>query len=84
MTEPLSLASMSTFGEYAGVALGLGIIVLGASLGIGFIGSKALDAIARQPESKDGIMSLMILSAALVEGIAFFAAIVCLLIVFTK
>jgi F-type H+-transporting ATPase subunit c len=75
---------MAAFGDYAGAAIGLGLIVIGAGVGIGFIGSKALEAISRQPESKNDIMSLMIISAALVEGIAFFAAIICLLIVFTK
>lgn len=82
MTEQFT--NLASFGDYAGAAIGLGMIVIGAGIGIGFIGSKALEAVSRQPESKSDIMSLMILSAALVEGIAFFAAIICLLIVFTK
>jgi F-type H+-transporting ATPase subunit c len=82
MTE--QVANMASFGDYAGAAIGLGMIVIGAGIGIGFIGSKALEAVSRQPESKNDIMTFMILGAALVEGIAFFAAVICLLIVFTK
>jgi len=74
----------SEMADYAGAAIGLGLVVVGAGLGIGLIGSKALDAIARQPELKNEIRTLMILSAALVEGVAFFAAVICLLIVLTK
>jgi F-type H+-transporting ATPase subunit c len=82
MTE--QLVEMSKVGDYAGAAIGLGLVVLGAGFGIGMIGSKAVEAISRQPESKNDIMTFMILGAALVEGIAFFAAVICLLIVFTK
>ncbi|HOK04510.1 MAG TPA: ATP synthase F0 subunit C [Victivallales bacterium] len=72
------------FMDYGLTALGLGLIALAAAVGIGFIGGKALEAIARQPEAKNDIRTLMILSAALIEGVAFFAAVVCLLIVLTK
>jgi F-type H+-transporting ATPase subunit c len=74
----------SQFGDYFGAAVGLGLIVVGAGIGIGLIGGKALEAIARQPEMKNEVRTLMILAAALVEGVAFFAAVVCLLIVLTK
>jgi F-type H+-transporting ATPase subunit c len=82
MTE--QLMEMSKFADYAGAAIGLGLVVLGAGTGIGLIGAKAVEAISRQPESKNDIMTFMILGAALVEGIAFFAAVICLLIIFTK
>jgi F-type H+-transporting ATPase subunit c len=81
-TEVLSAGSQ--FGDYFGAAVGLGLIVVGAGIGIGLIGGKAMEAIARQPEMKDELRTLMILAAALVEGVAFFAAVVCLLIVLTK
>jgi F-type H+-transporting ATPase subunit c len=74
----------SNFGDYFGAAIGLGLIVMGSALGIGLIGGKALEAIARQPEMKNEIRTLMILSAALIEGVAFFAAVVCLLIILMK
>ncbi len=83
--EGQTLATMgSNLGDYFGAAVGLGLIVVGSALGIGLIGGKALDAIARQPEMKNEIRTLMILSAALIEGVAFFAAVVCLLIVLMK
>lgn len=84
MVEEVSKFGAAAFGEYAGIALGLGLIVIGAGISIGWIVSKAVESIARQPEMKSDIMTFMILGAALVEGIAFFAAIICLLIVFTK
>ena len=56
-------------------ALGLGIAALAAGIGIGQIGGKAMDAIARQPEAANDIRSNMILTAALVEGAALIAMI---------
>ena len=61
----------------AGIAIGFGAI--GAGLGIGNIGGHAMEAIARQPEAASNIRINMIIIAALVEGAAFFALIVCLL-----
>jgi len=49
-------------------AIGMGLIILGASLGIGRIGGSAVEAIARQPEAKGDIQTNMILAAALIEG----------------
>ena len=57
------------------IALGLGVAALAAGIGIGQIGGKAMDAIARQPEAADKISSNMILTAALVEGAALIAMI---------
>lgn len=59
--------------------IGAGLIVIGAGIGIGKIGSSALESIARQPEASGDIRSNMIVSAALIEGAAFFAIIICLL-----
>ncbi|MDG1296253.1 MAG: ATP synthase F0 subunit C [Saprospiraceae bacterium] len=56
-------------------ALGLGVAAIAAGIGIGQIGGKAMDAIARQPEAADKISSNMILTAALVEGAALIAMI---------
>ncbi|HEX3020566.1 MAG TPA: ATP synthase F0 subunit C [Chitinispirillaceae bacterium] len=81
------MEQLAAFGSnlgYFGAALGLGLIVIGAGIGIGMMGGKALEAISRQPEMKNDIRTLMILGAALVEGVAFFAAVVCLLIILTK
>ncbi len=65
-----------------GAGIGAGIAVIGAGLGIGNIGGNAMQAIARQPEAAGDIRSNMIVAAALIEGVAFFAIVVCLLILF--
>lgn len=72
-----AMAYMGKFG--AGIGAGLGVI--GAGLGIGKIGASAMEAIARQPESVGDIRSNMIIAAALVEGVAFFAIVCCLLVI---
>ena len=56
-------------------AIGMGIAVIGAGLGIGWIGSKAMESIARQPEAVGDIRSNMILMAAFIEGAALIALI---------
>ena len=65
-----------------GASIGAGVAVIGAGLGIGRIGSSAMEAIARQPESVGDISKNMIIVAALVEGAALFAVTVCLLCLF--
>lgn len=65
-----------------GAGIGAGVAVIGAGLGIGRIGGSAMEAIARQPEAANDLRSNMIVAAALVEGVALFAVIVCLLILF--
>ena len=65
-----------------GACIGASIAVIGAGIGIGKIGSLAMEAIARQPESAGDIRSNMIVIAALVEGVALFAVIVCILAYF--
>ena len=54
-------------------SVGAGLAVIGAGLGIGWIGSKAMEAIARQPQAVGDIRSNMILMAALIEGAALIA-----------
>ena len=66
---------------YLGAAIGAGLATFGAGLGIGKIGQGAMEGIARQPEAGGDIRSTMIIAAALVEGVAFFAVVLCLLIV---
>ncbi|MFO7936890.1 MAG: ATP synthase F0 subunit C [Kiritimatiellia bacterium] len=64
--------------------IGASIGIVGGSFAISIIGSKAMDATARQPEEAKNIRTNMILMAALVEGLAFFGAIVALLAIFQK
>ncbi len=66
---------------YLGAAIGAGLATFGAGIGIGKIGQGAMEGIARQPEAGGDIRSTMIIAAALVEGVAFFAVVLCLLIV---
>jgi F-type H+-transporting ATPase subunit c len=65
-----------------GAAIGAGLAAIGAGIGIGKIGASAMEAIARQPEAVGDIRSNMIVSAALIEGVAFFAVIICALVIF--
>jgi len=57
-------------------AIGAGLAVIGAGIGIGRIGGSAMDAIARQPEATGKIQTAMIIAAALIEGAALFAIVV--------
>lgn len=77
--EGAKALDFGAFGKL-GAGIGAGIAVIGAGLGIGNIGKSALESIARQPESVGDIRSNMIIAAALIEGVAFFAIVVCLLI----
>ena len=65
-----------------GACVGAAIAAIAAGIGIGRIGSSAMEAIARQPESAGDIRSNMIVIAALIEGVALFAVIVCILALF--
>ncbi|HRW63100.1 MAG TPA: ATP synthase F0 subunit C [Bacteroidales bacterium] len=66
----------------AAAGFGAAIAAIAAGLGIGKIGSSAMESIARQPEAAGDIRSNMIVAAALIEGVAFFAIVVCFLILF--
>ena len=61
------------------ISIGAGLIVIGAGFGIGKIGASSVESMARQPEVAGNIQGAMILSAALIEGAAMFALIICLL-----
>ena len=60
-----------------GAALGAGLVAIGAGLGIGKIGASAMESMARQPEMAGNIRTSMLIIAALIEGVAMFAVIVC-------
>ncbi|MGL1888250.1 MAG: ATP synthase F0 subunit C [Reichenbachiella sp.] len=65
-----------------GAGIGAGLVAIGAGLGIGKIGGSAMESIARQPEAGGKIQTAMIIAAALIEGVALFGVVVCLLISF--
>ncbi len=62
--------------SYLAAGLGAGIIVVGASLGIGRLAAGALEGMARQPEVSGDLRTTMIIAAALIEGFTFFALVV--------
>ena len=65
-----------------GATIGAGIAVLGAAWGIGKIGANAMESIGRQPSASGEIRTSMIIMAALIEGVALFAIVVCFLALF--
>ncbi|HKX46306.1 MAG TPA: ATP synthase F0 subunit C, partial [Planctomycetota bacterium] len=74
--SPEAAIDMAKFGA----ALGAGLVPLGAGIGIGKIGAAANEGIARQPEATADIKGSSILFAALIEGVALFAAVITLLV----
>ena len=66
---------------WLGAGIGAGIAAVGAGLGIGKLAAGAVEAIARQPEATGDIRGSMILTAALIEGVALFACATCIMIV---
>ena len=75
----MDTAAAAAYLSKFGAAIGAAIAVLGAGIGIGKIGASAVESLARQPEAAGDIRSNMIVAAALIEGVAFFALIICLL-----
>jgi len=63
-----------------GASFGVGIVVLGASVGIAVIGYATMLNVARQPSKSAEMRILMIILVSLVEGLALFGIVVCLLI----
>lgn len=64
---------------FLGAGLGAGLAVLGAGLGIGKLAAAALEGAARQPEAAGDLRTTMIIAAALIEGVALFAEVICIL-----
>lgn len=79
----MSGSAMAQDGEGAAAAIdftkyfGAGLVMIGAGMGIGKIGTAAVESMARQPEVAGDIRGAMIVAAALIEGATFFALIVC-------
>ena len=59
--------------------IGAGMVTIGTAMGIGKLAAAAMDGIARQPEAAPKIQVSMLIAAALIEGVALFCAVVCLL-----
>jgi len=78
---PLALAADSNFGTW-GIVLSCGLIIFAAGFSIAWIGSKAVESQARQPEAGGRIFTTMLIAAALIEGVTFFALLVCFMALF--
>lgn len=66
---------------YLGAGIGAGLAAIGAGIGIGRVGDGAMHGSARQPSALGEIRTSMIIAAALVEGVALFAEVICILLV---
>ncbi len=65
---------------YLAAGLGAGLSVIGAGLGIGRLASASLESAARQPELASKLQTMMIIAAALIEGVALFSCVICILL----
>ncbi len=82
--RPTSAASAAAKAAVAGPfsdlkAIGAGLVIIGAALGIGSLAKASVESMARQPEIAGNIQTAMIIAAALIEGVTFFALIIILL-----
>ncbi|MBI2934696.1 MAG: ATP synthase F0 subunit C [Chloroflexi bacterium] len=66
----------------AGLAIGLGL--LGPGIGIGLVGSSAMQALGRNPEARGAILTNMILALALAEALGIYALVISILLVLLK
>jgi F-type H+-transporting ATPase subunit c len=73
-----AMAADTVSGVHFSGAIGAGVTIIGAGYGIGKIGSSAVESMARQPEVAGQIQTAMIIAAALIEGVTFFALIICI------
>ena len=80
--SPAAAQDAGGFSMDLGAALGAGLAIIGAGIGIGRIGGQAVEGMSRQPEAATNIQGAMIIAAALIEGATFFALIVCLIGIF--
>jgi len=65
---------------WLGAGIGAGIAIVGGGVGIGLLAHAAMNGIARQPQASGTIQTAMLIAAALIEGIAFLALVICFLL----
>jgi F-type H+-transporting ATPase subunit c len=80
--KAVAAAPSTTWNILAGAAFGAGLVTLGAGYGIGKIGSCAVESMARQPEVAASIQTAMLITAAMIEGVALLAVVGCLVNLF--
>jgi len=71
----------ASFG-YLGIGLGAGLAAVGGALGIGMLSASVIMASARQPEMRGQLLTIMFIGAALIEGLALFALVICIMCMF--
>ena len=64
---------------YVGIGVGVGLCLIGAALGIGRLAASALEGAARQPEAAGSLQTMMIIPAAMIEGLGLLALVACLM-----
>jgi F-type H+-transporting ATPase subunit c len=69
---------------YLAAGIGAGLVVIGAGFGIGKLGGSAMEASGRNPEALGDIRTSMIIAAALIEGVALFGLVICILLAIKK
>jgi F-type H+-transporting ATPase subunit c len=67
---------------YLAAGIGAAVTVIGAGLGIGKLAAAAMEASGRQPEVAGQVRTSMIIAAALIEGVTFFALAICIILAF--
>lgn len=65
---------------FLAAGFGAGLVAIGTGLGIGLIGKAAMEGTARQPEASNDIRTSMLISAALIEGVALFGMVICIIL----
>ena len=65
---------------FLGAGIGAGLVALGAGMGIGRLAGPAMEGSARQPEASGDIRTSMIIAAALIEGVALFGLVICIIL----
>jgi len=83
LTELFTLAAVDPgflSNGMVGAGVGAGLAAIGAGMGIGRLAGSACESIARQPEASGDVRGAMLLTAALIEGVALFAVVVCFMI----
>lgn len=65
---------------FLAAGIGAGIVAVGAGVGIGRLAASAMEGSARQPEASGDIRTSMIIAAALIEGVALFGLVICILL----
>jgi len=80
--QMVAQATQTVLDSNLAVALAIGLGAIGPGIGIGLIGSKAMEAIGRNPEATAKIQTNMILGLAFAEAIAIYALVVALILKF--